>query len=57
MTDLSERFVRTDGDSWDITECVGTAALGVAPACAAETARPDAPIRDDVHARLQGDAR
>jgi methyltransferase (TIGR00027 family) len=48
MTDLSEvRLVRTDGDSWDITESVGATALGVAAARAAETARPDALIRDD----------
>jgi len=48
MTDLSEvRLARTDGDSWDITESVGATALGVAAARAAETARPDALIRDD----------
>ena len=48
MTDLTEvRLVRTDGDSWDITESVGATALGVAAARAAETARPDALIRDD----------
>jgi methyltransferase (TIGR00027 family) len=48
MTDLSEvRLVRTDGDSWDITESVGATALGVAAARAAETARPDALIRDE----------
>src|SRR6476646_9272653 len=47
MTDLSERLLRTDGDSWDITESVGATALGVAAARAAETARPDALIRDD----------
>jgi methyltransferase (TIGR00027 family) len=48
MTDLSDvRLVRTDGDSWDITESVGATALGVAAARAAETARPDALIRDD----------
>ena len=48
MTDLSDvRPVRTDGDSWDITESVGATALGVAAARAAETARPDALIRDD----------
>ena len=41
------RLVRTDGDSWDITESVGATALGVAAARAAETARPDALIRDD----------
>jgi methyltransferase (TIGR00027 family) len=48
MTDLSEvRLVRTDGDSWDITESVGATALGVAAARASETARPDPLIRDD----------
>jgi methyltransferase (TIGR00027 family) len=48
MTDLSEvRLVRTDGDSWDITESVGATALGVAAARAAETARPDPLIRDE----------
>jgi methyltransferase (TIGR00027 family) len=47
MTDLNERLVRRDGDSWDITESVGATALGVAAARASETARPDALIRDD----------
>jgi len=48
MTDVSEvRLVRTDGDSWDITESVGATALGVAAARAAETARPNALIRDE----------
>jgi methyltransferase (TIGR00027 family) len=48
MTDVSDvRLVRTDGDSWDITESVGATALGVAAARAAETSRPDALIRDD----------
>ena len=48
MTDLSEvRLARTDGDSWGITESVGATALGVAAARAAETARPDALIRDE----------
>ncbi len=38
MTDLSDvRLVRTEGDSWDITESVGATALGVAAARAAET--------------------
>jgi O-methyltransferase involved in polyketide biosynthesis len=47
MTDVSGvRLVRTDGDSWDITESVGATALGVAAARASETARPDALIRD-----------
>ena len=61
MTDLSEvRLVRTDGDSWDITESVGATALGVAAARAAETARPDPLIRDEyayLHARIDGAAR
>jgi methyltransferase (TIGR00027 family) len=48
MTDVSDvRLVRTDGDSWDITESVGATALGVAAARAAETARPNALIRDE----------
>lgn len=48
MTDLSEvRLVRTDGDSWDITESVGATALGVAAARAAESARPNPLIRDE----------
>jgi methyltransferase (TIGR00027 family) len=48
MTDVSDvRLVRTDGDSWDITESVGATALGVAAVRAAETSRPDALIRDD----------
>jgi methyltransferase (TIGR00027 family) len=48
MTDLSDvRLVRTEGDSWGITESVGATALGVAASRAAETSRPDALIRDD----------
>ena len=48
MTNLSDgRLVRTEGDSWGITESVGATALGVAASRAAETARPDALIRDD----------
>jgi len=48
MTDLSEvRLVRTDGDSWDITESVGATALGVAGRASRGNARPDALIRDD----------
>jgi methyltransferase (TIGR00027 family) len=48
MTDLNEvRSVRTAGDSWDITESVGATALGVAAARAAETAQPEALIRDE----------
>ena len=43
MTDVNEtRSVRTDGDSWDITESVGSTALGVAACRAIETARDDA---------------
>jgi methyltransferase (TIGR00027 family) len=37
---------RTDDDSWDITESVGSTALGVAAARAAETASDDPLIRD-----------
>lgn len=37
---------RTDNDSWDITESVGSTALGVAAARAAETAGEDPLIRD-----------
>ncbi len=48
MTDLHEATsIRTDGDSWAITESVGATALGVAAARAVETARDDALIRDD----------
>ncbi len=48
MTDLHEAAsVRTEGDSWDITESVGATALGVAAARAVETAREDALIRDE----------
>jgi methyltransferase (TIGR00027 family) len=39
--------VRTDGDSWDITESVGATALSVAAGRAAETAQPDPLIRDE----------
>jgi methyltransferase (TIGR00027 family) len=41
------RSIRTDGDSWDITESVGATALGVAASRASETAQPDALIHDD----------
>ncbi|ORV08452.1 class I SAM-dependent methyltransferase [Mycobacterium celatum] len=37
---------RTDDDSWDITESVGSTALGVAAARAAETAAADPLVRD-----------
>ncbi|PQM46001.1 Putative S-adenosyl-L-methionine-dependent methyltransferase [Mycobacterium talmoniae] len=48
MTDLDEvRSVRTDGDSWEITECVGATALSVAACRAAETAQPQPLIRDE----------
>ena len=48
MTDLHEATsIRTDGDSWEITESVGATALGVAAARAVETARDDALIRDE----------
>src|ERR1700722_9468831 len=38
--------VRTDGDSWDITESVGATALSVAAARAVETGAADPLIRD-----------
>lgn len=38
--------MRSDDDSWDITESVGATALGVAAMRAAETRRPDALFRD-----------
>ena len=48
MTDLSEAgSVRTEGDSWDITESVGATALSVAAARAVETATADPLIRDE----------
>ena len=48
MTDLHEvASIRTEGDSWEITESVGATALGVAAARAVETARDDALIRDE----------
>jgi methyltransferase (TIGR00027 family) len=48
MTDLSEvGSVRTDGDSWDITESVGATALSVAAARAVATATADPLIRDE----------
>ena len=48
MTDLHEAAsIRSDGDSWEITESVGATALGVAAARAVETARDDALIRDE----------
>ncbi len=56
MTDMSEHSIRTDGDSWDITESVGAPALGVAAARAAETGRPDTLIRDDYASLLTSSA-
>ena len=48
MTDLYDvGSVRTDGDSWDITESVGATALSVAAARAVETATADPLIRDE----------
>jgi methyltransferase (TIGR00027 family) len=48
MTDLSEAgSVRTEGDSWDITESVGATALSVAAARAVETATAEPLIRDE----------
>jgi methyltransferase (TIGR00027 family) len=47
MTRLSDASsVRTEGDSWDITESVGVTALSVAAARAVETGAPDPLIRD-----------
>jgi methyltransferase (TIGR00027 family) len=42
---------RTDNDSWDITESVGSTALGVAAARAAET-ESDSPLIQDPFARM-----
>jgi methyltransferase (TIGR00027 family) len=39
--------IRTEGDSWSITELVGATALGVAASRAVETAGPNPLIRDD----------
>lgn len=50
MTDVDASLppsLRTDGDSWAITELVGATALGVAAARAAETAGPEPLIRDE----------
>jgi methyltransferase (TIGR00027 family) len=48
MTELSEvGSVRTEGDSWDITESVGATALSVAAARAVATATADPLIRDE----------
>ncbi|MGV9677007.1 SAM-dependent methyltransferase [Nocardia sp. NPDC003482] len=44
--------MRTDDDSWDITESVGVTALGIAALRAAETRRPDALFRDPYAERL-----
>jgi methyltransferase (TIGR00027 family) len=44
--------MRTDDDSWDITESVGATAVGVAAMRAAETERPDALFRDPYAAKL-----
>ncbi|WP_425437662.1 class I SAM-dependent methyltransferase [Nocardia nova] len=44
--------MRSDDDSWDITESVGATAIGVAAMRAAETRRPDALFRDPYAARL-----
>ena len=47
MTDLhAASSVRSEGDSWDITESVGATALSVAAARAVETATADPLIRD-----------
>ncbi|WP_439956375.1 SAM-dependent methyltransferase [Nocardia nova] len=44
--------MRSDDDSWDITESVGATAIGVAAMRAAETRRPDALFRDPYAERL-----
>jgi methyltransferase (TIGR00027 family) len=44
--------VRTDDDSWDITESVGTTAVGVAVMRAAETRLPEALFRDPYAEKL-----
>ncbi len=44
--------MRTDNDSWDITESVGVTAVGVAAARAVESARPDALFHDPYAAKL-----
>ncbi len=49
---MEEAFVRTDDDSWDITESVGATAIGVAAMRAAETRRPDALFGDPFAERL-----
>ncbi|MTE13812.1 class I SAM-dependent methyltransferase [Nocardia aurantiaca] len=46
--------MRTDDDSWDITESVGATALGVAAIRAYETSREDALFRDPYAAKLVG---
>ena len=48
-------MARTEGDSWNITESVGTTALGVAAARAAETESAD-PLIEDRFARMFLDA-
>ncbi|KZM73571.1 class I SAM-dependent methyltransferase [Nocardia terpenica] len=44
--------MRTDDDSWDITESVGATAVGVAAMRAAETRRPDALFQDPYAQKL-----
>ncbi len=44
--------MRSDGDSWDISESVGVTAVGVAAMRAIESRRPDALFRDPYAARL-----
>jgi methyltransferase (TIGR00027 family) len=57
MTDLDEvRSLRTDGDSWSITESVGATALSVAAARAVETAAAVPLIRDEFAAVLVSSA-
>ncbi|RDI49604.1 class I SAM-dependent methyltransferase [Nocardia mexicana] len=44
--------MRSDNDSWDITQSVGATAVGVATMRAAETRRPDALFQDPYAAKL-----
>lgn len=46
--------MRTDDDSWDITESVGATAIGVAAMRAYETGREDAVFRDPYAGKLVG---
>lgn len=52
MSDHEIASVRTDGDSWAITESVGATALWVAACRSAETAQREPLIRDEFAAQL-----